>query len=168
LKVAPGALERRDHGSRTVRNPKDLWTGLLFVGIGLAAIAIALASNYELGTARKMGPGYFPVWLGGGLMVTGLLLAAKSVLTDGPPIGTWSLKPLALITLGTVLFAAIVNIAGLAPAIVVLVLVGSLASVRFSLVWALPLALGLAAASVLVFVKGLGIAVPVMPHILGF
>lgn len=151
-----------------MRNPKDLWVGVLFLGIGVAAIAVALANGYELGTARKMGPGYFPVWLGGGLMVTGLMLAAKSLLTDGPPVGPWALKPLALVTLGTVLFAAIVNTAGLAPAIVVLVLVGAFASVRFSLAWALPLALGLAAASVLVFVKGLGIAVPVMPLLLGF
>lgn len=151
-----------------MKNPKDFWAGLLFLGIGVAAIAIALAGGYELGSARKMGPGYFPVWLGGALAVTGLLLTGKGVVAQGAPLGRWALLPLTLVTLGTVAFAAIVNVAGLAPAIVVLVLVSSLASVQFSLRWAVPLALGLAIVSVLVFIKGLGVAVPVMPHLLGY
>lgn len=151
-----------------MNNPKDFWAGLLFLGLGGGAIAIALTSGYELGSARHMGPGYFPVWLGSGLMVTGLLLTGKSVVTHGTPIGRWALKPLVLVTAGILLFAALVNWAGLAPAIVALVLLGSLASVHFSLRWAIPLAFGLAVVSVLVFVKGLGIAVPVMPHVLGY
>lgn len=151
-----------------MRNPKDFWAGLLFLGLGASAIAIALAGGYELGSARKMGPGYFPVWLGGALAATGLLLAGKGVVTEGAPIGRWAILPLVLVTLGTALFAAIVSVVGLAPAIVVLVLVSSFASVRFHLRWAIPLALGLAAMSVLVFIKGLGIAVPIMPHLLGY
>jgi len=151
-----------------VRNPKDFWAGLLFLGIGAAAIAVALGSGYELGSPRRMGPGYFPVWLGGGLAVTGLVLTGKGLATTGAPIGRWAVLPLVLVTLGTLIFAALVNVAGLAPAILVLVLMASYASVKFSLRWALPLALGLAVASVLVFVKGLGIPVPVMPHVLGF
>ena len=149
-------------------NPRDFWTGLLFLGIGAAAIALALAGGYELGTARKMGPGYFPVWLGGGLALTGLVLTGKGVLASGTPLGHWAPKPLALVTLGSLLFAAIVNVGGLAPAIVALVLVSAFASERFQLRWAVPLALGLAVASVLVFVKGLGIAVPIVPHLLGY
>ena len=151
-----------------MRNPKDFWAGLLFLGLGVAAVVVALRSGYELGSARKMGPGYFPVWLGSGLAVTGILLAGKAFVTAGPPIGRWAILPLVLITIGTLLFAAMVNVVGLAPAIVALVLVSAFASVRFSLLWALPLALGLAVACVLVFVKGLGIAVPVMPHLLGY
>jgi hypothetical protein len=151
-----------------VKNPKDFWAGLLFLGIGAAAIAIAQAGGYELGSARKMGPGYFPVWLGGGLAVTGLLLTGKGIVAEGAPIGRWAVLPLVLVTLGTVIFAAIVNVAGLAPAIVALVLISSFASVQFNLRWAVPLALGLAVVSVLVFIKGLGITVPVMPHVLGY
>lgn len=151
-----------------MKNPKDLWAGLLFLVIGVAAVAMSIASGYELGTARKMGPGYFPVWLGGGLAVAGLALAGKGLVTQGPPLGRWALKPLVLITLGTLVFAAIVNLEGLAPAIVVLVLLSASASEHFKLIWAVPLALGLAVASVLIFIKGLGLAVPAMPRLLGF
>ncbi|MDX2203111.1 MAG: tripartite tricarboxylate transporter TctB family protein [Hyphomicrobiaceae bacterium] len=151
-----------------MKDPKDFWAGLLFLGVGVAAVVIVLAGGYELGSARKMGPGYFPAWLGGGLAVTGVLLAVKGVATQGAPLGPWALKPLLLVTLGTVLFAAMVNWAGLAPAIVTLVLTASFASVQFNLRWAVPLALALAIASVLVFVKGLGITVPVLPHVLGY
>lgn len=151
-----------------MRNPKDFWAGLLFLGIGIFAGFIVIASDYELGSARKMGPGYFPIWIAGGLMFLGAILSIKSFATQGPPFGTWAIKPLVLITGGTALFAAIVTSAGLAPAIFLLVVLASLSSVHFRLTWSLPLALGLSVASVLVFVKGLGIAVPVMPHILGY
>lgn len=151
-----------------MRNPKDFWAGLLFLGFGTAAVVIVLKGGYELGSARKMGPGYFPIWLGGGLALTGLALAGKGLMTQGTPLGRWALKPLVLVTLGTLLFAGIVNLAGLAPAIIVLVLLSALASAQFRVSWAVPLALGLAVACVLVFVKGLGIAVPVMPHLLGY
>ena len=45
-----------------VRSPKDFVAGLMFIAIGIAAIVIA--SNYTLGTAARMGPGYFPRILG--------------------------------------------------------------------------------------------------------
>lgn len=151
-----------------MRNPKDFWAGLLFLAIGAAAAVIVFAGDYELGSARKMGPGYFPIWIAGGLGLLGAILVLKSLATDGPPLGTWAIKPLILITLGTVLFAAIVTFAGLAPAIFLLVMLASLSSVHFRLTWSLPLALGLSVASVLVFVKGLGLAVPVMPHVIGY
>ena len=45
-----------------IRHPKDFFAGLLFIAFGIAAIAIG--SNYPLGTAARMGPGYFPRILG--------------------------------------------------------------------------------------------------------
>ena len=45
-----------------IRHPKDFYSGLIFIGFGLAAIIIG--SNYAMGTAARMGPGYFPRILG--------------------------------------------------------------------------------------------------------
>ena len=45
-----------------IRHPKDFFAGLLFIAFGIAAIVIG--SNYALGTAARMGPGYFPRILG--------------------------------------------------------------------------------------------------------
>ena len=46
---------------------KDLWAGLMLVGIGAGSMFVA--RNYPFGTALRMGPGYFPVILGGLLVV---------------------------------------------------------------------------------------------------
>src|SRR5229473_2536330 len=45
-----------------IRHPKDFFAGLIFIAFGLAAIIIG--SNYSLGSAARMGPGYFPRILG--------------------------------------------------------------------------------------------------------
>ncbi len=60
-----------------MRSPKDLVAGLLFIAVGIAAIAIA--ANYTLGTAARMGPGYFPRILGILLIVLGAILALRSL-----------------------------------------------------------------------------------------
>ena len=41
-----------------IRNPKDFWAGLVYIAFGVAAILIAL--KYPVGSAGRMGPGYFP------------------------------------------------------------------------------------------------------------
>ena len=57
----------------SVWNNKDVWAGLMLIGIGAAAIV--LARDYPFGTALRMGPGYFPIVLGGLLIVFGLTSA---------------------------------------------------------------------------------------------
>ena len=56
---------------------KDLLAGLVFIAFGLA-FAIA-ASRYQLGTAFRMGPGYFPVVLGGCLVLLGVLIVVEGI-----------------------------------------------------------------------------------------
>ena len=51
-------------------NNKDVWAGLMLIAIGAAAIFVA--RSYPFGTALRMGPGFFPVVLGGLLIVFGL------------------------------------------------------------------------------------------------
>ena len=45
-----------------VRNHHDLWSGVMFGSFGL--LFIVLSRQYQLGSAAKMGPGYFPTMLG--------------------------------------------------------------------------------------------------------
>ena len=45
-----------------IRAPKDFWSGVMF--FAFAAIAMLAARGYSLGSAGKMGPGYFPMLLG--------------------------------------------------------------------------------------------------------
>jgi hypothetical protein len=59
-----------------IRNQKDFWAGLMFFGIGLAFAIVAL--NYQMGTAVRMGPAYFPTVLGGLMAVLGLIVLLRS------------------------------------------------------------------------------------------
>lgn len=56
-----------------IKNPKDFWAGLMFIGTG-AFFALFAFANYQMGTAVRMGPAYFPFLLGGLLAVLGLFV----------------------------------------------------------------------------------------------
>jgi hypothetical protein len=148
-----------------VRNPKDFWTGLIFMAAGIAFIVIA--QDYPFGSARKMGPAYFPILLAGLLILIGLATTVRGFVTTGAPIGNFALKPMLLVTLGTVVFGTSVRWAGLAPAVTVLVLVSAWASQHFRLRAGALLAIGLGTFCALVFVYGLGLPMPVFGPLFG-
>ena len=113
-----------------VRNPKDFWAGVLYAAFGAAAVFIA-AGEYPMGTGARMGPGYFPIVLGVLLFGFGLACLVRSVTQNGGPIGTLAWKPLALVTLATVLFGLLLPTLGLVVALLVLALVAAAASAKF-------------------------------------
>ena len=81
-----------------IRHPKDFFAGMLFVAFGIAAIVIG--SSYTLGTAARMGPGYFPRILGILLIVLGSALALRALRLDGPPLPGWKWRPTLIVVLG--------------------------------------------------------------------
>jgi hypothetical protein len=99
---------------------KDLWAGLMLIAIGAGAMSIA--RNYPFGTALRMGPGYFPVVLGGLLVVFGLYLAGSSMRGGGEIESPWSLRALAVLPLSLVLFGLLTERAGFIAALIVLIL----------------------------------------------
>lgn len=60
-----------------IRSHKDLWAGLMFIGFGLF-FAVWAWMNYQMGSAVRMGPAYFPVLLGGLLTFLGILVLVES------------------------------------------------------------------------------------------
>jgi len=72
-----------------VKSPKDFWAGLMFIASGLF-FAIWAKEFYQMGTAVRMGPAYFPFVLGGLLAVLGAAILAESVLAH--PEGDATLK----------------------------------------------------------------------------
>jgi putative tricarboxylic transport membrane protein len=143
-----------------VRNPKDFWAGTLYLVIGVAAVWIA--RDYTMGTAVRMGPGYFPTMLGGTLMLVGLVSLVRSFYAPGEPIEAFALKPLTIVIGSTLVFGALVRGAGLAVALPIFVLLGAAASIKFRWGVAAALAAGLTLFCVVVFVKGLGIPLPIL------
>lgn len=148
-----------------VRSPKDFWAGLLYLGFGVGAIAIG--RNYEMGTALRMGPAYFPTVLGTLLSLIGAISLVRGFAKPGEAVGHLALKPLALITVGIVAFGLLVRGAGLIVAIPLLVIVSAIASIHFRWWVAVLLSAGMTAFCVLVFNKGLGVPLPVIGPWLG-
>jgi len=147
------------------RNPKDFWTGLLYIFFGASAIIIA--REYNMGTALRMGPAFFPTILGAVLAVIGAIAVIRSFIARGTPIGGFSFKGLVLVTLSVVVFGFLVRGAGLVVALPLLVIISAYASTRFRWRTTLIMAAGLTIFCALVFVKGLGIPLPIIGPWLG-
>jgi Tripartite tricarboxylate transporter TctB family len=144
-----------------IRGPRDFWAGVLFISLGIAAIVIS--SNYSLGTAARMGPGYFPRILGILLIVLGSIIALRGVRINGEAIPVWKWRPLLVVLGSVVLFGAIVHSMGMLISTVILIVTASAASHEFRWKEALMIGIGLAVVCVGVFVVGLKIILPVWP-----
>lgn len=143
----------------SIRHPKDFWTGIIFLIIGLAAVIIG--RDYPMGTAGRMGPAYFPTILGGLLALIGLVAVIRSFFSDGEPIGKFAIKETILVVIGVLLFGFLIRGAGLVPAIFSIIMFSAYASSRFKWMHALALATGMTLFSVLVFVKLLGLPIAI-------
>jgi hypothetical protein len=141
--------------------PKDFWSGLMFTAF--AAVALLSARGYSLGSAGKMGPGYFPLLLGGVLALIGVILIARSFAIDGERLGQLKIVPLAIVALAVCLFALSIEKFGLVVALFLVTVISARASREFRLVEAGLLAAALAAFAVGVFVYGLRLPLPVWP-----
>jgi hypothetical protein len=143
-----------------LRNIRDLLAGCMFVSFGLAFLYFA--QDYQLGSARRMGPAYFPVVLALILIGIGLATVARAFVVAGAPIRDVAGKALALVTAAVVLFGLTVQGAGLGIAAAALVLVAAPASRNFRLLPTLVLAAVLATFCTLVFIVGLGLPFPAL------
>lgn len=144
-----------------IRSEKDFWAGLFYVA--LAAAFLWLGRDYRFGVASRMGPGYFPLTLGWVLFGFGALSMLRSFLTDGMPVGGIAWKKLAIITVGVLAFGALVQTAGLVFALPALVVISASASDQSIYdVRSLLVLVALTAFCILVFVKGLGVPMPIL------
>ncbi|WP_353154647.1 tripartite tricarboxylate transporter TctB family protein [Herminiimonas fonticola] len=142
-----------------IRHPKDFWTGIIFLCIGLAAIIIG--RDYTMGTAGKMGPAYFPTILGGLLALIGLVAAVRSFFIEGEPIGKFAVKELILILTGVLLFGFTIRGGGLVLAVFCIILFSAFASTKFKWTHGVALAAGMTLFAVVVFVKLLGLPIAI-------
>ena len=147
-----------------IRNPRDFWSGVLFTLFGVGTLAIG--SKYTLGTAARMGPGYFPRILGILLIVLGVTIALRALRVRGEAMPRFRLRPLVVVLGSVVLFGAIVNWMGVALSTVILIVAASAASREFRPREALIAGVLLATLAVGVFVIGLQLQLPIWPPFL--
>jgi Tripartite tricarboxylate transporter TctB family len=140
--------------TETTRRRADLLTGAVFVAFGLA-FAVASAT-YEVGTPQRMGPGYFPLVLGGLLALLGVLIIGKGLMAGaGDPVGAVPWRSVVLLLVAVVFFAATIRGLGLVPALFVTTLLAALAGRQTGIGQAIVIAAGLTALSVVIFVLAL-------------
>lgn len=142
-------------------HPKDFFAGLMFTAFGL--VAMLMAFQYPLGTAARMGPGYFPRVLGGIMIVLGLILAIRSFKLKGDPISPFAWKAISLVLGSVFLFGAIVTHVGLVVSTTLLIFISGLASKEFNVRESIISSVVLSTVAVLLFIVGLKLQFPIFP-----
>ncbi|BCH25386.1 membrane protein [Mesorhizobium sp. L-8-10] len=136
-------------------DPTNGLCGALFLVVGLFFLVQSV--GLEIGTAFRMGPGYFPLVLSGVLIVLGLVILVQATKVESEPIGPIAWRGMLLILPAPILFGLTVRGFGFVPAVFISALVASFASTRMTPLMALVLAAALTAFSVVVFSYGLGL-----------
>ena len=139
---------------------QDVLSGAVFVLIGLAGLYIGW--DYAVGTPFRMGPGYFPRVLCGALVGIGLIVAVKGLIAGGEAPEGVRWRPLIMITLAMMAFAALITTAGLLPATFAVVILGAMGGPEYRTLEAIILALVLAAGAIGLFKYGLGMTFPIL------
>jgi hypothetical protein len=144
-----------------IKSPKDFWAGLMFIAFGLFFLVVA--RNYQMGSAVRMGPAYFPTVLGGLMAVLGAIVFFQGLAVKGEKVPTLVFKPIFFISLSLVLFGYLLKPLGFVLALVVLIFVCAFGGHEFKAKEVAILTVVLIIFSVLVFVKGLTLPFPLWP-----
>ena len=143
------------------RSRKDILVGLIFVGFGMAFAVLSL--GYGIGTTARMGPGYFPFFLGGALVLLGVLIVGRGILGgEEGAIGVIPWRAVGLILGAIVVFGLTVRGLGLIPSTFLTALMSAFASRRTGPLAALAITVGLTVLCVLIFVVALSLRLPLV------
>jgi len=146
-----------------IKNPRDFWAGVMFLVVGGLFAGIAL--TYKLGTAARMGPGFFPFMLGAILAALGLaiLVSALREKNKGPGVEKFHWGPVFWVLMPIIVFGVMLKIAGMLVMGMFVVIVSSIGSEEFKLKPTVWLAIGLVIFCSLAFVAALKLPIPLCP-----
>jgi len=161
-----------------IGHPKNFWGGVLFAGIGAAFLLIAkgvklgdavLLPGYAMGTPARMGPAFFPFWLGLILFFLGVVIAVMGFREKGGPDAAfpqYHWKPILYVLGAVVLFGLILKPVGMLLAGFLVVFLSSLGNPeKFHTRDVILLGIGLVIFCAMVFVWGLKLPIPLCPDV---
>jgi Tripartite tricarboxylate transporter TctB family len=150
-----------------IRNKQDFWSGILYLGCGLFFSIFAM--SYSMGTTAKMGPGYFPFWLGVILSLIGAYIALTSISkkAEVTEIQKMDWKTILTILGAVCAFGFLLQPMGLYIALFALVIISAFASHEFTWKGALINAVVLITMCYVMFVYALKLQFPLYPAFLG-
>jgi hypothetical protein len=137
----------------SIKNQEDFWAGLMFVGFGI--LAIVVARDYPMGSAMRMGPGYFPTWLGGLLILIGIVVSTVALKTEGERVKPFAWKPAIVLSLAFFAFGWSIDTIGFVPALVGVIALSSLAGKHVYILELIVLTVVLVVLAIGVFVYGI-------------
>ena len=155
-----------------IKSQKDFYSGLMFMGVG---VAFAWgATTYNVGSGARMGPGYFPLMLGILMAILGAAITFMALVVEtegGGKIGKWAWKPLSFIILANLVFGIFLGglpafklpAMGMIVAIYALTFIASIAEPGWKVKNTFILATVLALGSYVAFVLVLKLQFPVWP-----
>ena len=147
-----------------IKNPQDLWSGIFFVGLGV--LAIYLSHGYPRGSALEMGPGYFPMWLGGimigfGVVIGGLAFKLEADPNQAAEFREWAFRPWLVLSATLSIYALLMDAdVGFVPSLMVLIIGCALAHKDVRWRETLVLSVLVTAGAVAIFHFGLGLPYP--------
>lgn len=146
-----------------IKHHHNFWTGVMFSVVGSTFAAIAY--DYKLGTAARMGPGYFPFFLGLLLAGIGVTVIAMSIRGTSRPekVDKFHWGPLFWVLGSVCVFGVMLKLTGVLFAGMAVVVGSSLGSGEFKPKEVLWLAVGLTVFCAAVFVGGLKLPIPMCP-----
>ncbi len=150
----------------TIKNIKDFYSSLIFMFFGVATMVFA--PSYQIGTAARMGPGFFPFALGGMLTMLGLVISLRSLSwgRGGRKTLSFQTRPVVFVLCSVILFGFLLRPLGLLLSTIILVLISSMASYDFKVRQSILTAFVLLAIVLIIFVFFLKFQIPVWPSFL--
>ncbi len=152
-----------------IKHQRDFWSGIMFAVVGLGFVVFA--REYDMGTAQRMGPAFFPTVLGGLLALLGLVVAFKGWFkravdgTDGT-VGSFDWRAVGFVLGAVIVYALLLKPMGLVVAMVVLITIASLGSHEFRWIEIVALSAVMGLIVWAVFIYGLKLTIPVWPAFL--
>jgi putative tricarboxylic transport membrane protein len=144
-----------------IKSAQDFATGLLFIGVGLAALWIG--ADYHMGTAQRPGTGVLPRILSWCLIATGALLWLQALLSEGPGLTRWAWRPVVMVALATVAFALMIDRFGLVVSMLVSMTLAALGTPETRWREYTAFALIMVVIGVGMFIYGLRMPIPILP-----
>lgn len=129
--------------------------GAIFIAFGLYFAVGSI--GMELGTAFRMGPGFFPLVLAAILILLGAVILLQALRVEGEPFGLVAGRGMLFILPAPVLFGLTLRGLGFVPSIFLATLLASFASTKMRVPTALLIAVLMTAFTTAVFVYGLGL-----------
>lgn len=142
----------------TIKSQEDFWAGLMFIGFGL--LAIYISQDYPMGSAMRMGPGYFPTYLGVIMALLGATVTALSFKVEGERIKPFAWRAMVLLSVAFVVFGWGIDNVGFIPSLAALIFLSALAGREFKLKEVLVLMAVLIVGSWGLFIYGLELPFP--------